>query len=194
MSQTIFIPKTAVVLICGASCTGKSTLARKVIAAYPGESKALIAADEIMEEYLQSHPEAGEEIQKSILRNQGTLNDARYDRLLSEAFAKALQRKNLVVSEGIYVKQEMVVSHIVAVAGARGVQQPFILVRMNPDDSQHQRFYNAREEERRLAWRFVQDERAYFQKVLETDYPQIFPWVAQYTVNDPTKMEVQFLA
>lgn len=194
MSQKIFIPKTAVVLVTGASCTGKSTLARKIIDAYPSNSKALVAADELMETYLRRHPEAGEEIQKSILRNQGVLKDAQYDQLLSEAFALALRTMDLVVSEGIYVKPEMVVSHIMAAASTRGPEHPFILIRMNPNESQHQRFYNAREEERRLAWKFVQDEKVFFQKVLETDYPRIFPWVAQYTVSDPTTAEVQFLA
>lgn len=192
MNQTIFVPKIAVLLICGASCTGKSTLSRKIIEAYPGESKTLFASDGVMEKYLNLYPDAAMRVQRSVIENGGVLKDPQFELFLSAMFTEVLHTKDLVISDGIYVKPEMVVSHIMATAHARG-PSPFILVKMNPNRELHRKFYSERSADRKLAWPAIEDELRYFQTTLATDFSRGFRWVQQYTVTDPRKVKVQFL-
>ena len=192
MNQTIYVPKVAVLLVCGASCSGKSTLSCKIIEACPRESKILFASDDIMEEYLMRHPDAAERIRRSVIENCGVLKDSGYEQFLSTMFSEALHTKDLVVSDGIYVKPEMVLSHIMASAHARG-PSPFILVRMNPSREQHRKFYSERSASRKLAWAAVEQELNEFQTTLATDFSRGFPWVQQYTIENPCNVKVQFL-
>ncbi len=192
MSQTIFVPKIAVLLVCGASCTGKSTLSRKIIEEYPGKSKNLFASDDVMERYLNLYPDAAARVERSVIKNGGVLKDLQFELYLSAMFTEVLHTKDLVISDGIYVKPEMVVNHIMAVAHTRG-PSPFILVKMNPDRELHRKFYSERSADRKLAWPAIEDELRYFQATLAMDFARSFPWVQQYTVTDPRKVKVQFL-
>ena len=55
--MTISIPNRAVVLIYGPSCSGKSTLAEKIITETPHTSKGIHSGDQALNEIYAAHPE-----------------------------------------------------------------------------------------------------------------------------------------
>lgn len=192
MNQTIYVPRSAVILICGPSCTGKSTLAKHIIEACPIKSKFWLSTDDIMEEYLEAQPDAAKRVLNSMIANHGMVRDPELDLFMAKKFAEALFSKTLVVIDGIYVQSEAVANLIEMSAHARG-PSPFLLVKMNPSEQQHHSFYEARDVRRKLVWSAVEAELFQFQEVLQTDYAQKFFWAQQYTMDDPCNVTIRFL-
>lgn len=197
--MTISIPNRAVVLIYGPSCSGKSTLAEKIITETPHTSKGIHSGDQALNEIYAAHPElapyslismgliATSAQPPAVLRRL----QKEISLLMTEMVEAKLQQCDLLVMDEIRLDPDIVLYNL-AMLHVMSHHRPIVLIKMMLADKVYQLFYEKRQDDRRLPRNLLDAQRKRFDKVGRYNFGSSCSYVAEYIVLDPREISLSF--
>lgn len=197
--MTISIPNRAVVLIYGPSCSGKSTLAEKIITETPHASKGIHSGDQALSEIYAAHPElapyslismgliATSAQPPAVLRRL----QEEISLLMTEMVEAKLQQCDLLVMDEIRLDPDTVLYNL-AMLHVMSHHRPIVLIKMMLADKVYQLFYEKRQDDRRLPRNLLDAQRKRFDKVGRYNFGSSCSYVAEYIVLDPREISLSF--
>lgn len=197
--MTISIPNRAVVLIYGPSCSGKSTLAEKIITETPHTSKGIHSGDQALSEIYAAHPE----LTPYSLISMGLITTSaqppavlrrlqeEISLLMTEMVEAKLQQCDLLVMDEIRLDPDIVLYNL-AMLHAMSHHRPIVLIKMMLADKVYQLFYEKRQDDRRLPRNLLDTQHKRFDKVGRYNFGSSCSYVAEYIVLDPREISLSF--
>ncbi len=197
--MTISIPNRAVVLIYGPSCSGKSTLAEKIITETPHTSKGIHSGDQALNEIYAAHPE----LAPYSLISMGLIATSaqplavlrrlqkEISLLITEMVEAKLQQCDLLVMDEIRLDPDIVLYNL-AMLHVMSHHRPIVLIKMMLADNVYQLFYEKRQDDRRLPRNLLDAQRKRFDKVGRYNFGSSCSYVAEYIVLDPREISLSF--
>lgn len=147
---TVKIPKKAVVLLIGCTCSGKSTMAKKIVAETPAANPASFSYDETLKEYLLSsgllYEYSVAVTDKLGFLSANKLPSGKLDLLMASMNARVFDlawQNDFVVIDSEYASIEQVKMMLQAFDSVRG-DKHLALLKLAPDSALHEHFKKMR--------------------------------------------------
>lgn len=188
MKKTIQI-QDGLVVVCGPTASGKTTLAKRIIEESPYRNKILLSVDAEARKFLH---EAGlpEEMMRTGLDK---ATNALFHDWLVERMASAFSSDSFIVYEGVCNRDNKMWWSL-RLFPLDGFCRPITLIKVFPDLELHTKFMKSR---RRSKFPVSPQElllqRAMFQSLAEEPLFADCDWIREYLITDPTQIRLDFM-
>lgn len=176
------------VLVCGPSTAGKSTLAQKIINEAPYQDKVLVSHDEMIRKYLNGHGYPQEKFYTGLVGEE----DYQFKVSVVKTVRDALKARKFVIYESVYCNPDNLTMLIMTLP-TLGLNRPLTLIKMWPSPQLQMQFLSKRPDHHHADINAIMSQRKAFSKVA---HPQCFAdeveWLKEYTVEDPREVKLEF--
>lgn len=198
--MNICIPASeALVMVCGPSCTGKSTLARKVYELAPmrPHEKTIHSNDAVMLRLMRREPQLKRQLE--MIEQYGVIErelmpDGLFAKLHQqnrEQLVNRVRKHKFVVPEGGYCTYDQVAALLMGL-GLACDDRPFVLIKMAPDINLHRKLYQTSQSKHHQLFEAARMEADEFETVVQTQFADTIPMLTEYVVTDPTDVQLSF--
>jgi len=176
------------VLICGPSASGKTSLARKMYNEAPYADKTLVSHDAMLRNFLK---EAGIESNVFYTGLTGDL-DKQFKMSVLRAICDGLQSRRFVIYESVYCDPNRL-TPLIASFPLMGLDRPLTLIKMWLPLSLQMEFVQTHAKRKAFRPDVLLSQRSGFQSVVEPrHFANQAEWIREYTVNDPRELKLEF--
>lgn len=176
------------VLICGPSTTGKSTLAKRIVNEAPYQDPVLVSHDEMIRKYLNEHGYPQEKFYTGLVGEE----DYQFKVSVVKTVRDALKTRKFVIYESVYCNPENLTT-LLTTMPVWGLNRPLTLIKMWPSFQLQMQFLNERPDHSRVDVNAIMSQRGGFKKVVAPQYfAKQAEWIKEYTVDDPRKVKLEF--
>lgn len=177
-----YVIQDGLVMICGPTCSGKTTLAHKILDEAPYRDRTYISWDDTEDEL---------RVQQGC---QPEVSEVRYRiiRKLHEAF----DQRQFVILEGIYAQSESIKAMTRIIFPALGLSRPITLLKVCPSVETRHDFFRQRMFDGFSIddLKNFSDQGVSFRKfVLDSSHNHCADWIREYAVTDPQNAVFDFL-
>lgn len=202
----IAIPHDAIVIVCGPSCSGKTTLAKRMFQETTQRSKYLYSVDQEILDAMQKIPELRPYYQK--ITHGGFYCDQELPkhaaqqlvRIRSTQLTMALTRYNLLIYDTIFLSRRELAEQMVSMSNFCQHRRPVVLVKILPDAELHRAFYQERRERRNttcLPQDYLARSRSVFaSQIMHYNFQhnwQLHNAFYEYAITDPRMIDLSTL-
>ncbi len=103
----------------------------------------------------------------------------------------AVKERKMLILDAMLCDSDEVIDCALLLTAA-GMAKTITILKMNPRIDQNLRFALERSDGTPPAW-MIFKQRAEFQKTLETNFHEKYPWIKEYVVTDPTQVRFDFV-
>lgn len=176
------------VLICGPSSSGKTTLAKKLYNTAPYAEKCLISHDEMLKDFLRQNGFKDDVFYTGLKGG----NEEQFKLCVLKVLCAALQKREFVIYESVYCNTNHL-TQLIASFPVLGLDRPLTLIKMWLPMNLNLYFATKRPEERAFRPDALVSQRGGFSRVVESNfYASQAEWIREYTVNDPRQLNIEF--
>ena len=196
----ILIPSRCIVLICGPTCGGKSTLAERIHAEAPWSSKAIHSSDRALDEIYAKRPELipyhayCSAVTPGKVEMPPFLKQMQKDisLLLTEMVESALRQYDLLIMEEIRLQPELLLFNL-QMLGRMSNNRPVVLIKMLVNDDLCETFYRSRRNDRQPPLYLVNEQRREFRNIMQYDFSKVCTHLSEYNMTNPQEATLKFI-
>ncbi len=188
MKRTLKI-QNGMVIICGPSCSGKTTLAEKIFNQTPYGNKILLSNDQMLRCYIKKEKLPAEWFFTGLDQK----NQERFAYEFVIAIRDALRARKFVVLEALYCDIEKL-EKLLGFLPILGLDRPVTLIKLLLTEALHQEFVKRRPE---VAADYLVEvhhiQRQGFEPIFKERLSETWQGMVDYAINDPRELAFDFL-
>lgn len=168
------------IIICGPTATGKTTVANRIIQASPKRRKAQISFDDY------------QEVVDDVIGTKEIPNDKSIN--FTHDVGKLCKDNGLTVCDGCYLDKENLASFLGRLRVLQGKHLSITLIKMFVSKPELRREFALGRRGGAPSMLLERQENNTFTEVMATDFQALFPWVrSEHLILDPRDLEIKFL-
>lgn len=176
------------VLICGPSASGKTSLARKIYDMAPYNEKSLVSHDAMLKEYIKK---SGFK-QEMFYTGLDDSEDEKFKVSVIRRIRDSLQRHAFVIYESIYCDVDCL-TQLIASFPTLGLDRPLTLLKMWLPLELNLQFATTHPERQAFRLDALLSQRAGFNGAIEPKYfASQAEWIREYVISDPRELNLEF--
>lgn len=176
------------ILICGPSTSGKTTLAKRLFDEMPYRDKFLLSHDEFLKNYLKKKGRPMKDFYDGLKGE----SDSEFKTAIVTTIRDAFARHECVVYESLYCVPENL-AQFLAIFPALGLKRPMTLIKLWVPQQLQMQFLKQRPDSRRVDIGALISQRQSFATCVESNYfAGDIEWIKEYVVNDPRDVRFDF--
>lgn len=187
MKKTLQI-QDGLILICGPSTSGKTTLAQRLFDEIPYTDKVLLSHDEFLRDFLKR---TGRPVD-TFYAGLDSEGNSKFKEALAMQIRDACARRQCIIHESLYCVPENLET-LLRILPAFGLNRPVTLIKLWPSLELWMQFLRKRPDRERVDMRALLSQRVSFQpSTVERFFSKKVPWVHEYCVEDPRVISFEF--
>lgn len=176
------------VLICGPTTSGKTTLAKRIIREAPYQDKLLVSHDDALREFIKERGYPEEKYYSGLDKD----DDFAFRSTVAKTISQALNEKKFVVHESVYCIPQNLAA-LLTFMPAWGLNRPLTLIKMWPSWQLHMVFISKCPNREMINPDAVQSQRCGFKEVIRPNhFAKHLECVKEYTIEDPREIVLDF--
>lgn len=176
------------ILICGPSTSGKTTLAKRLFSEMPYRDKLLLSHDKFLKDYLKK---IGQPIKTFYTGLEGESDD-KFKTAIITTLRDAFARHECVIYESLYCVPENL-AHLLAIFPTLELKRPVTLIKLWVPQQLQMQFLKQRSDRHRVDVKALLSQRQSFATCVESGFFSYnTEWLKEYTVNDPRDVRFDF--